>query len=338
MGKANIHDVAALAGVSSATVSRALRGLPTVATPTRDKIIEAASRLDYHINRQASGLASGRTWSIGLVAPWLGTWYTSQVIAGAEQVLGSSGYDMLVASVTTTSIDPFLSRTQSFGQRVDGTILVDVYLKGADLERLEQLGGPIVAFGEPFGSHPSVSIDNSSAARTATQHLLELGHRRVGLVRGCELDFNTSPVPQRREAGWREAHRLAGLAVDEDLMVDGYDMTVGGQQALDWLMALDEPPTAVFCSSDQMAFGLLAAARRRGMQIPGDLSVIGFDDHTSAEALGLTTMRQNVLTMASTAVSCLVELVEGREPAVRSLVEPVELVLRGTTGPPLGVG
>lgn len=334
MGAANIHDVAALAGVSSATVSRALRGLSTVAPQTRERIEAAADELAYHINRQASGLASGRTMSIGLVAPWLGTWYTSQVIVGAERVLVDAGYDLLVASVPASTLDPFLDRAAAFGRSVDGTLLIDVYVEGDDRDRLGALEGPVVSLGEAINSYPSVVIDNVAAAELATRHLLDLGHRRVGLVRGAEPNGFSSPVRKRRELGWRAAHTAAGVPVDEALVADGDDQPEGGREALHRLMSLHRPPTAIFSTSDHMAFGLLAAASERGLSVPADLSVVGFDDHPLANAFGLTTMRQDIVEMASAAATALLAIVDGRSIPPLEANQPVELVIRRTTGPP----
>lgn len=334
MESTNIHDVAALAGVSSATVSRALRGLPTVADSTRAKIELAASELGYQINRQASGLASGRTLSIGLVAPWLGTWYTSQVIVGAERVLEASGYDLLVASVPSDTLDPFLKRARSFGQRVDGTLLIDVYVAGDSLNQLAEIGGPVVSLGEIVGPYPSVTIDNVAGAKGATQHLLGLGHRRVGLIRGAEPNGFSSPVRRRREAGWHQAHRDLGFDIDESLIVDGNDVAEGGHEAIQQLLSLADPPTAVFCTSDHMAFGVLAAASELGLSIPGDLSVVGFDDHPLAEVFGLTTMRQDIVSMAAKAARNLLEIVECQPIAMLEEQEPTELIVRRTSAAP----
>jgi len=333
MAQANIDDVARRAGVSSATVSRALRGLPNVAESTRVRIEAIAKELNYQIDPQASRLATGKTMTIGLVAPWIGSWYTSQVITGAEQVLVDAGYDLLVASVPTSSLEPFLQRTRSFGRRLDGALLVDVYVEGEDLEKLSEIQVPIVTLGEKLGTHPSVSIDNEHAAFVATKYLLELGHRRIGLVRGSALSAHSSPVSKRREAGWRAAHIQADIAIDEALIIEGYDHVEGGTAAFHSLHELPDRPTAIFCMSDHMAFGVMTAAQASGVSIPADLSVVGFDDHTLAEAFNLTTMRQDVVSMGSTVATTLIQMIGGETvvPAVNHY--PVELVIRSSTGP-----
>ena len=337
MAKTNIDDVARQAGVSSATVSRALRGLPNVAESTRVRIEATAKELKYQIDPQASRLATGKTMTIGLVAPWIGSWYTSQVITGAEQVLVDAGYDLLVASVPTSSLEPFLQRARSFGRRLDGALLVDVYVAGKDLEKLSEIQVPVVTLGEKLGTHPSVSIDNEQAALLATNHLLELGHRRIGLVRGSALSAHSSPVSKRREAGWRAAHIQAGVTIDEALIIEGYDQVSGGTAAFYSLHELPDPPTAIFCMSDHMAFGVMAAAEDSGISIPADLSVIGFDDHTLAEAFNLTTMRQDVVSMGSAVATALIQMVRGE--AVAPIVNhyPVQLIVRSSTGPRLTI-
>jgi DNA-binding LacI/PurR family transcriptional regulator len=334
MPRTTIDDVARAAGVSVATVSRALRGLPHVAPSTRVVVERVAAELDYEIDPSGSRLATGKTSTIGLVAPWLGTWYTGEVISGAESIFAEAGFDLLVAALPPSSLGPFLGRARSFGRRIDGAVLIDVEVEDCDLDRLADLGVPTVSLGEDLGRYSSVSIDNEDAARRAVDHLLGLGHRRIGTISGRLVNSFTSPVPARRQAGWAAALRTAGIEPDLELVRDGGDSVGGGRGAAAELLDLAEPPTAIFAMSDHMAFGTLAVARERGMKVPGDLSIIGFDDHQFADPFGLTTMRQDVAALGHTVARLVTAEIADPTLDRQHIVLPVELVVRNTTAPP----
>lgn len=326
-----IEDVANASAVSVATVSRALRGLPNVAPATRARVEAAARELRYEIDPQASSLASGRTMTIGIIAPLFGAWYADEVVTGAESVLAGSGYDMLIASVhDLDSLDAFLSRARSFGRRIDGALLIDVFIDPTRRERLGDLGVPMVTVGEELHDVSSITIDNVGSSRRAVEHLVELGHRRIGVMGGPPPESFVSPVSERREEGWRGALTAAGVAIDDTLSVDGYYTVEGGRDAMLELLDLPEPPTAVFCMSDRMAVGALAAARQRGLSIPDDLSIVGFDDDDLAEPFGITTMRQPVAGVGARAAQLLLERIADPE-AVEHEVVAVELVERAST-------
>jgi len=330
-----IEDVAARAEVSVATVSRALRGLPNVAPATRDRVRSAADELRYEVDPQASRLATGRTMTIGLVAPLFGLWYADRVVAGAETVLAEAGYDLLVASVhDRPTLDAFLDRTRSFGRRIDGALVIDLYADGHQLARLSELAVPVVTVGEDLGHFASVTIDNQRAAREATEHLIGLGHTRIGLVGGTQTEGYLSPVPQRRQQGWEDAQRAAGIEPDSGLVVDGQFTAEGGRAAMARLLALPEPPTAVFCASDRMAIGALHTAHRLGFRVPGDLSVVGFDDDDLALAFELTTMGQPVEALGADAATALLDAIGGTVLERAPRVHPVALAVRDTTGSP----
>ena len=160
-----------------------------------------------------------------------------------------------------------------------------------------------------------------------------MGHKRIGLVTGPIIAHLPTPVPEQRRLGYEDALRDAGLRIDPSLAVDGDGLAGGGARALSRLIAGFDSPTAVFCMTDEMAFGALEAARSAGMAVPGDLSVIGFDDHDLAEALGLTTMRQAVGKMGVRAAEQVLALIDGDEPP-SDIAWDVPLVVRSTTAPP----
>ena len=332
--RTTISDIAVAAGVSVATVSRALRDLPNVAPSTRRRVVEVAAEFQYELHPQASRLASGRTGTVGVAAPLFGTWFPSRALGGINSVLAEAGYDLLVSMMTAPADRRrFLREARSFCRRVDGIVLIDTFASADGSSADSFFNRPVVAVGERLAGAGSIAIDNRLAARRAVEHLIELGHQRIGLVTGPIITELPTPVPEQRRLGYEDALRDAGLRIDRSLAVEGDGLAGGGARALSMLTAGSDPPTAVFCMTDEMAFGALEAARSSGMAVPGDLSVIGFDDHDLAEALGLTTMRQSVGEMGVRAAEQVLALIDGRE-LPSDITWDVPLVVRSTTAPP----
>ncbi|MBA2576209.1 MAG: LacI family DNA-binding transcriptional regulator [Euzebyaceae bacterium] len=330
---ASIEDVAARAGVSVATVSRALRGLPNVAPTTRGRVLEAAQVLDYVTNPTASRLAVGRTFTIGMVVPLFTQWFFTQVVAGAEAVLATAGYDVLLYNVSgADGRRRFLDR-MPFRKRVDGIIVVDLPLAEDERVTLAGLGTPVVTVGLVTCHFPSVSIDNVAAATTATRHLVNLGHERLALISGVPDDPLRFTAPVDRRTGWRQVLVEKGLDTPMELDVPGHFSLAGGAEAMGQLLALDDPPTGVFAESDEMAIGAMKAARELGARVPGDVSIVGFDDHDVAEFFGLTTVAQPVRQQGAVAAEMLLKaLAAGAADTPDRVVLPTRLRVRSTTG------
>ena len=287
--RATINDIALAAGVSVATVSRALRNLPNVAPATRAKVTEAAADLQYEAHPQASRLASGRAWTVGVAAPLFGTWFPSRALGGINSVFAGAGYDLLISMMGhPEDRRRFLQGARGFCRRVDGIVLIDTFVSAEGRSARALFDRPVVAVGERLDGASSIAIDNRLAARRAVEHLIELRHERIGLIAGGQTAGLPSPVSWQRRLGYRDALRAAGIATDPRLSVETDWSAAGGAAALTALLHGPNPPTAVFCMSDEMAFGALQTARARGVAVPGDLSVIGFDDHDLAAAMGLT--------------------------------------------------
>ena len=319
-----------MTGVSVATVSRALRDLPYVAPETRSRVVEAAAELQYEAHPQASRLVSGRTWTIGVVAPQFGTWFPFRALGGINSVFAGAGYDVLISMMTAPGDRRrFLRDARSFCRRVDGLVLIDTFvsLEGDSADAF--FDRPAVAVGERLEGASSITIDNRAAARRAVEHLIELGHTRIGLVAGPALPDLPTPVPEQRRVGYEDALRAAGLPVDPGLAVSGQWTAAGGAAALSAVLDGPDPPTAMFCMSDEMAFGVMRAATKRGLAVPEDLSVVGFDDHDLAGAMGLTTMRQAVDEMGVRAAATVLGLIDG-DPAT-DITWEVPLLVRETT-------
>ena len=332
--QATIDDIALAAGVSVATVSRALRNLPNVAPATRKRVQAVAAEYAYEVHPQASRLASGRTWTVGVAAPLFGTWFPARALAGINAVLAEAGYDLLISMMTTPEDrHRFLREARSFCRRVDGLVLIDTFVSAEGDSADSFFSRPVVTVGERLEGATSIAIDNRQAARRAVEHLIELGHERIGFVAGPIIAELPTPVPRQRRLGYEDALQDAGLSIDPSLAAQGDGLAGGGARALHQLMGGDDPPTAVFCMTDEMAFGTLEAARSAGVAVPGDLSIIGFDDHDLAETLGLTTMRQSVGEMGMRAAEQVLALIAGDEPP-SDISWDVPLVVRSTTAPP----
>lgn len=331
---ATIDDVARAAGVSTATVSRALRDHPNVADGTRRRVVDAARRLHYVANANASRLASGRTGTIGLIAPMLTSWYTSEVTSGVEDVLAEARLDLLIGTANSAARERMFRGDARFHQRTDGVILVDVFCQESGARQLARLDTPVVVLGERLRAVTSVSVDNRRAARMAVDHLVELGHRDIAVVSGHGDDEVAHNVPVERLAGVHDALADAGLELPDDHVGDG-DFTIeGGRRAVAALLDLAAPPTAIFLMSDEMAFGALAELRRRRLTPGREVSIVGFDDHPVAEAVGLTTVRQPVRDIGRLGARLMLEALAGDTVARHHPVE-VGLVCRETSGPAL---
>jgi LacI family transcriptional regulator, repressor for deo operon, udp, cdd, tsx, nupC, and nupG len=329
-----IVDVALRAGVSVATVSRALRDYPYVAVATRERVHRAAAELRYVADANAARLASGRSHTIGLVAPILTSWYTSEVIAGVEEVLQVAQLDLLISTGRAPTSKSLAGPDQAFRQRVDGMILVDVFWREEGARELARMPTPAVVVGEKLAAITSLSIDNQLGAEMAARHLLELGHRRIAVVGELAPSGVTDSVPQQRTKGFRRAMSAARIRSDRQLVIDGEFTVEGGRRAARQLLQSSEPPTAMFCMSDEMAFGVLQVAREMGIAVPDELSVIGFDDHPAAEAFGLSTIRQPVRQMGRLAARLMTDILDGHQGTARHHPLGLALVERSSTAPP----
>lgn len=328
-----IDDVARAAGVSTATVSRALRGLPDVRESTRLRVEEAAVRLGYAPTPSAVSLASGRTRTIGLLTPWVSRWFHSHVIEGACQALRIAGFDALLYSF---QLDQDAARQRInldvLRRRVDGLLVVGMTMTAAEVSLLESLAVPMVYIGSGPPDQVRVHIDDAATARRATEHLLGLGHTRIGHIGGYPSQRTPWATEICRAQGYHDAMRAAGLAVDPSLVAYGRFEREGGRSAAVELLDRVADLTAIVADSDEMAFGVLDVLRERGVAVPEDISVIGIDGHELGDLIGLTTLVQDAVELGETASGLVLEMITGG-PVVRDVVCPSELIERGSTRP-----
>jgi LacI family repressor for deo operon, udp, cdd, tsx, nupC, and nupG len=333
---AKIDDVARLAGVSTATVSRALRGLPVVSPETRDRVLSAAAALGYVASPSASRLAGGRSGSVGVVVPRVTRWFFATLVDAAEEVLRSSGHDVLLFNLGgQLAATRHLFQGSGLHKRVDALMLASVPRTPEDDAVVDQLGLPVVVVGSRRPGWGSVRIDDVAAARTATEHLIALGHRRIAHLAGDSHDEFASSVHVDRRAGYREALCAADIPLDGDLDTEVEFTVDGGARGMADLLRRGEPPTAVFAACDEMAMGAMRTLREWGLGVPADVSVIGIDDHDLSAVLGLTTVAQPAAAEGRLAASMLLEsLTGGGKVRPIDVVVPTRLVRRETTGPP----
>jgi DNA-binding LacI/PurR family transcriptional regulator len=336
---AGIEEVAKLAGVSTATVSRALSGRGHVSPASKAKVEDAAAQLGYVVSSNASSLASGRTRNVGVVIPFLNRWYFSSVLEGAQQALLRHGYDLTLYNLSgdgrerSSVFEHFLLR-----QRVDAVIAVSLELTEHEVQRLHELGKPLVGVGGPIPGVRTLTIDDVAVARLATEHLIALGHRRIAHIGGqleFDLDFH---LPTNRRIGYEGALRDAGIELDPRLFAAA-DFTIrGGYHAAKQLLGVPhDRPTAIFAASDEMAIGCILAARDLGMVVPRDVSIIGIDDYDLSDFFGLSTVAQFPRGQGEKAVDILMEQLEpgpDAAPAASMTQLPFELRVRSSTARP----
>ncbi len=334
----SLADVARHAGVSKATASRALSGAREVSPATREKVVASAAELGFVVSSSAASLTTGRTRNIGVVTPLIARWYYGEVIEGIEEALIEAGFDVALFRVQqdpalrSRLFDYFLRR-----RRVDGVITVSVALSPEDVTSLRALGKPVVGIGGGIPGMSRVSIDDVAASRMATEHLLELGHRRLVHFGGDQLhgvfDFD---VHARRLAGFRQATADVGIR-DHRHDFHATEFTAPAAHALG-LRVLADPqtrPTGIVAASDEIAIGAIVAARELGIRVPEDLSVVGVDDHELAAMFDLTTVRQDPRRQGADAVAVLLgDIGAGEEAPTTDVRAQLKLVVRGSTAPP----
>lgn len=329
-----IADVAARAGVSKATASRALSGRGYVSTETRALVSQAASELSYVAHSSATSLATGRTLTIGVVVPTISRWYFSELLTGVQYTLLAHDYDLALYGVPDGSaardriFDVVLPR-----RRFDGIIAAGIQPLSHELDRLTALERPLVTVGPYHSGTSSVSIDDAAAARIATEHLIDLGHTTIAFI-GAADDAHAGFGDTHRLHGYREAMHAAGLSSRISVNPSASDMPSGYQSAVDLLGNRRTRPTAVVGVSDEAAIGAIIAARRLGIAVPTELSVVGIDDHQHAEMFALTTIRQQPREQGARAVDLLLRQLEHPGADIEHIVAASALVVRNSSAAP----
>ena len=333
--RVTIREVAELAGVSIATVSRVLNGRGDVSPETRELVSAIIREQGYSANRSARGLSAGRTGLVGVLVPLVFPAYFSAILSGAAEALAEQDL-RVVLSPTGHEHDREVSLIDRLMHGLtDGALIILPEESSEELERLQNEGYRFVVIDplEPLNDRiPSVSAAHASGADQAMKHLLGLGHRRIGAITGPAGWVAT----EDRRRGYHAALAEAGIPAEPALEVEADFEIVDGVKAGGTLLDLPEPPTAIFAFNDNIAIGVMQAARARGVRVPEDLSVVGFDDVEPATIVTpmLTTVRQPLAEMGRTAVSLLTRLLERQRFETLHIELATRLVVRESTAPP----
>jgi LacI family transcriptional regulator len=340
--KVTIKQLARLSGVSVGTVSRALNGYADVNPETRERIERLARELDYTPAAAARSLKTQRSHVIGVFLetgeghPDLVHPHFHEVLAGFKHTIGQAGYDLLLFASERPGNGfgdhSYLKRCRH--HNVEGVVLMGVDPENAEVRRLLRSEVPCVGVDVslPGATARGVASDNEGGARLAVRHLYELGHRRIGTITGL---LESAPGSSRLR-GYRRELQALGLAFRDELVAYGDFYADSGRAGTAQLLALDEPPTAIFAASDMMALGVITAATDAGMSVPRDLAVVGFDDMELAAHVQppLTTLRQDRAGLGVAAGQALIGLIDGEPGPAPGAQLAVDLVIRGTTAPP----
>lgn len=306
-------QVARHAGVSTSTVSRHLNGQLVVAPDTAARIDEAVLALRYRPDLTARGLATGRSRTVGVVTPQVGSAFFTQAARGVEDGLSALGYSALFVNGHWSPTEESARLAGLAGRGVDGLVLIYGTLDADEIVRLAH-GIPVVQIGRDITAAGvySLWLDQTAGARLVVRHLVELGHRRIAHIAGPDA----LPDSIERLNGYRQALAEAGIACDERLVVRGSYLSDDGAAAMQALLDRGLPFSAVFAANDETAYGALLALHRRGLRVPHDLSLVGFDDlpHSAFVVPPLTSVRQPLDVLGRDAAAAVVALIEGRRP------------------------
>ncbi|MDQ2775850.1 MAG: LacI family transcriptional regulator [Acidobacteriota bacterium] len=331
MAAVSIKDIARIAGVSHSTVSRALRNSPLIPAHTRERIQLIAHQQGYAASAIARSLVTRRTHAIGVVVTSIADPFNGEVVSGIEETANKAGYSVVLA---TSQADPGreIALVRSFKERrVDGVLVASSRVGALYAESLADLRIPIVLLNNQYPGEFvfSISIDNADGAEQATRHLADLGHTKIAYI-GDRLGMQSDT---ERHSGYTAALRACGIHFRSEYTVQGDGKPEGAREAAARLLALDDPPSAIFCYNDMSALGVLDEAAKRGLIVPRDLSVCGFDDLFFTPFLSppLTTIRQPKREMGRRAMELLLSILSGEEQRKNIKIKG-ELIVRESTG------
>jgi DNA-binding LacI/PurR family transcriptional regulator len=333
MPNTTMMDVAKEAGVSVATVSRVLNGSDKVNEETCQKVIQACRELKYILHPVAQRLRLGRTNTISVVLPYLTLPSIVERLRGVQQALAASKFDLVLFSVGTPEARDSTVAGLSHKSRTDGLLVISMPLTDRQAISLIENEMPVVLIDADHARLNRVNVDDVEGGRLATEHLIQLGHRKIAFISSYlenPLQFSSTI---NRYKGYCQALEAAGIEVDPKFQREGkHGRQESEEMALD-LLRQSDPPTAIFASSDTKAIGVLDAAKALRIRVPDELSIIGYDNIRDAEYLDLTTIQQPLYRSGLVGGNRLLQLIDQGPCDLEEVVLPVELVVRKTTGP-----
>lgn len=326
-----IYDVAREANVSMATVSRVVNGNPNVKPATRKKVLEAIERLGYRPNAVARGLASKKTTTVGVIIPDISSIFFAELARGIEDIATMYKYNIILSNSDQNKEKELHLLNTMLGKQVDGIVFMGGKITKSHVEEFKKSPVPIVLAATIEENHeiPSVNINYEEAAFDAIKSLIDKGNKRIGFVSGPFDD----PINHLKLEGYQRAIKAAGLNDDEDLLITGDYSHDSAIEAVDELMGLDKPPTAIFVATDEMALGVIHGAQDRGINVPNQLEVIGFDNTRLATMVRpkLTTVVQPMYDIGAVAMRLLTKYMNKEKVDDHIVVLPHRIEFRSST-------
>ena len=328
--KCNIKDVAQRAGVSISTVSRVVNQSKPVKPKTRDRVLEAIEELSYRPNAIARSLKIKHTQSIGIMVPDIANQFYPEVVRGIEDVANMYEYTIFLCNTDLDYDKEIQYYTELEEKQVDGMIIMGNLISDELARKISDSEIPVVLIGSRHENLPSVTIDNEKAARDAVYYLIERGHQRIGMISGKLKD---PIIGKARLEGYRQALQEASIPWRSELVVEGGYRFKSGYEGARQLLMLEEVPTAVFVASDEMAIGAMRAILEKGLTIPGDIAVMGFDnvDMSGKVFPSLTTIGQPMYEMGAIGTRLLTKYLQGEVVSAGKIVLEYELIQREST-------
>lgn len=333
--KSTIHDVARRAGVSVSTVSRSFTRPQLVSAKTRQRVLDVAEAMDFRISRSAAALKTGQSMRIAmLISDSITTWFNSHVFAGLNNVFQPAGYDLSIYTMNTVQARAEFFASLPVRRNADAVVVCSFNIVPKEIAKLGNMDVPVVGINIPNTDRfdASVNVDDRQSMKLAVNHLTSLGHQRVAYVRASHGSPFRYRADERLE-GFEEAVKEVGIA----------DMTTSlrcppgmdaSNTALAQILSLNPAPTAVCFQTDGLAIPVLYGLHHYGREVPHDISIVGFDDSTYSEEIGLTTIQQKPYEMGVELARKTLCLIEGGRPDQPFEMFPTHLVLRETTQPP----
>lgn len=339
MAKKNvtIRDVARAAGVSPGTVSRAINASPLVKPETRERVMQVVEALNYRPNVIARRLSTGKTLAIKVFVPFFTRPSVTERLNGVVQALADTEYDLIIHNVATPEQRASCFETLPTPDQVDGALVISLVPSDEEIERLESAEVPVVFIDV---RHPrlenfaQVYVDDVAGGRLATQRLIGLGHTKIGFVGDRMVNPFNFTSSRDRCTGCREAMLKAGLEYKPIYYAEGDHGRLEARALARHLLAQENRPTAIFAASDTQAVGVLQAARDLGLQVPQELSVVGYDDIEMAEVMELSTVRQMLFQSGKVGVEMLLDILDNPEANPVHTELPITFISRMTTAPP----
>lgn len=330
----SIKDIAREAGVSHSTVSRALADSPLVKPATKERIHRLAISMGYSPNTVARSLVRRRTETLGLVVSTVADPYVAEVVRGIEETAFDNGFGVLLCESSNNRDREIAAVKMLREKRVDGIVVSASTVGDFYMPLLDELHIPIVLVNREQGTEYAYSIvtDDIHGGALAVEHILNFGHRRIGLITGPEHSQSSS----NRLQAYRETIESRGIVFEPDLVAHGDGRTDGGFTGAEALISISQPPTAIFCYNDLTAIGAIRAVKKHGLRVPQAVSIVGFDDIPFAEFIDppLTTVRQHRYTMGRLATEMILDLLNGRSPEANIYMKG-DLVVRESCAPPM---